>query len=244
MGIDTRAIRRPLRRTVPALALALALAIPAAPGAEAEAVVPVLTVSGEGRVEAAPDMAVVRLGVTRRADSPSAALEDMSAGTRAVLSRLREAGIAERDLQTAELTLGPVWHHDRDRGDREITGYEAANMVTVRVRDLDRLGAVLDAAVAVGAERFDGLQFALADPEAARDEARRRAVADALRKAELYAGAADTPLGPVLRIDEGGAPPPRPQTMRMAEMAMEGVPVAPGELEVSARVTVTFGPAP
>jgi hypothetical protein len=219
--------------------LALALTGPAV----AETVVPTITVSAEGRVEVAPDMASLRVGVVERAASPAEALERASAATRAMLERMAAAGIAPRDLQTSDLALDAVWRHDRERDEMQIAGYEARNVVTVRVRDLARLGQVLDEAVTVGANRFDGLRFGLSDPGAATDEARRRAVAEALRRAALHADAAGVPLGPVLRIVEEGSSAPRPQTMRGADMAEASpVPVAEGELEITARVTVHFGP--
>ncbi len=205
---------------------------------------PQIVVGGEGRVEAVPDMATLRLGVQQRADSPGAALELTSEATRAVLDRIEAAGVAARDVQTSELSLGPVWEYDQGRQSQRLAGFEASNMVTVRARDLDGLGALLDSVVTAGATRFDGLQFGLSEAVALQDEARRRAVADALRKAALYAEAAGVPLGPVTRISETAVSVPRPATLRSADMAMsEAVPVAQGEIEITARVTVEFGPA-
>lgn len=231
--------RAALWRPVGAVAMAMALAGPAA----AEGVAPAITVSAEGRVEVAPDMARLRVGVVERASAPAEALERASAATRAMLERMAAAGIAPRDLQTSELSLDAVWQRDPGRDEMRIAGYEARNVVTVRVRELSRLGEVLDEAVTVGANRFDGVQFGLSDPSGPADEARRRAVAEALRKAALYADAAGVPLGPVLRIVEEGTGTPRPQPMRSAEMvSSSAVPVAEGELEITARVTVHFGP--
>lgn len=211
-------------------------------GSEATVAAPVVTVAAEGRVEAVPDMATVRLEVTRRAGEPGAALEEMSAAAAAVLEQLQEAGIAARDVQTSGLSLQPVWVYDDERREQRLTGYEAGSTVTVRVRDLAVLGGVLDAAVAAGADGLGGLSFGLSQEAALRDEARRRALTEALRRAALYAEAAGVPLGPVTRIDEEGASPPRPPAGRMGDMVMaEGVPVAAGELEIVARVTVVFG---
>lgn len=205
---------------------------------------PTIVVVGEGRVEAVPDMATLRLGVQERADSPGAALERVSEATRAVLDRIEAAGVPSRDVQTSELSLGAVWEYDQDRQGQRLAGYEASNVVTVRARDLDGLGPLLDGVVAAGATRFDGLQFGLSESVALQDEARRRAVADALRKAALYAEAAGVPLGPVTRIGEESTGLPRPPTLRSADMAMsEAVPIAQGEIEVVARVTLEFGPA-
>lgn len=210
---------------------------------EAAAQAPAIIVTGEGRVEAAPDMATLHIGVRARAETPGAALEEMSDRAGAVLARMEAAGIAARDLQTSELRLAPVWQRDRDEPEPRLIGHEATTRVTVRLRDLAGLGAVLDAAVADGADSFDGLEFGIAEPRALADEARRRAVADALRKAELYAEAAGVPLGPVSRITEAATGTPRPMMLRDAPMAMEAaVPIAEGELEITARVTLHFGP--
>ena len=204
---------------------------------------PAIRVSGEGRVEAVPDMATLRVGVGARAETPGAAMAEVGAAAQAMLARMAEAGIAPRDLQTSELQLGPVWQHGRDGRAPVLLGYDASTQVTVRVRDLGQLGELLDAAVAEGADRFDGLSFGLSETQALADEARRRAVADALRKAELYAEAAGVPLGPVTRITEETVGQPRPVMLRDAPMAMEAaMPVAEGELEITARVTVHFGP--
>ena len=114
-------------------------------------------------------------------------------------------------------------------------------MLMVRVRDLSILGEVLDAVARDGANSFEGLTFGLADPAAAGDAARRAAVADARRKAALYAEAAGVALGPLLSFAESGGAPV-PQMMARAEMAMasDAVPVAPGELTLTQRVTLTY----
>jgi uncharacterized protein YggE len=233
---------------LPAAVLAATLAaglMALAPFAAAGQTPPAITVTGEGRVDAMPDMAVLRLGVEARADSPGEALAQVSEATRAVLERVAAAGVEPRDVQTSELALGPVWDYDQTRQQQRLVGYQAANIVSVRARDLDGLGGLLDAVVAAGATRFDGLQFGLSQTEALMDEARRRAVTDALRKAALYAEAAGVPLGPVTRIAEEAVSIPRPPMLRSADMAMsEAVPIAQGEIEIATRVTVHFGPAP
>lgn len=226
-----------------ALVLAMGEGGPAMGQTAEEMQPPAIRVSGEGRVEAVPDMATLRVGVGARAETPGAAMAEVGAAAQAMLARMAEAGVAPRDLQTSELQLGPVWQHDRDGRAPVLLGYDASTQVTVRVRDLGQLGGLLDAAVAEGADRFDGLSFGLSETQALADEARRRAVADALRKAELYAEAAGVPLGPVTRITEETVGQPRPVMLRDAPMAMEAaMPVAEGELAITARVTVHFGP--
>ncbi|MCP3972342.1 MAG: SIMPL domain-containing protein [Rhodobacteraceae bacterium] len=199
-----------------------------------------LTVTGEGRVDSVPDMATITVGVTHEARSAARALAETSAATAEVLRRLADAGIAPRDMQTRDLSLQPLWDNRSSSGSGpRVTGYEAGNTVMVRVRALEVLGAVLDEVVESGANRFHGLSFGLQDPGPARDEARRRAVAEAMRKAELYAVAAGLVLGPVLELSEAGAAGPAPEMMARAAMASP-VPVAAGEVSVAATVTMVF----
>ena len=206
-----------------------------------------IVVEAEGRASAAPDMATITLGVTAEAESAGAAVADMSQAAQEVIDRLAAEGIAARDLQTSALSLSPRWrgeHGSRD-APREIVGYVAETTVTARVRALDSLGGVLDAAVRSGANVFRGLSFGLSEPQPAQDAARRAAVAEALRRAELFAGAAGVSLGPLVRLEEAGGGQPRP--MMRAEMAVSDagpVPVAEGELDVTARVRMVWEIAP
>lgn len=231
-----------LTRPIRAVALALVLAAPTA--LRAEPPVPTITVTGEGRVDAAPDMATVTLGVTTQARTASEALSSNSANLTTVLDNLRAAGIEARDIQTTGLSLNPSWQYDQSGGNGRITGYVASNGVTVRVRALDRLGAVLDAAVKDGANTLNGIEFGLAEPGPAMDEARKRAVEEARRRAELLTAAAGVKLGRIVTISEGGGYAP-PMPMYRAEAASAApVPVAAGEITTSASVTVVWELAP
>ncbi|MGR3526622.1 MAG: SIMPL domain-containing protein [Paracoccaceae bacterium] len=200
-----------------------------------------ISVSGTGRVDLAPDMATVRIGVTHQDEDAAAALQQTSDAVAAMLARLTELGIAARDVQTAGLSLNPVW---RDRPEQQGQpmpwGFEASNVVSLRLRDIAALGEVLDALVADGANRLDGVSFGLQDPEASMDEARRLAVADARRKATLFAEAAGVALGKVIDLTETGMATPRPQMMEMAAMRADSVPVAAGEVGITASVQMTF----
>ena len=200
-----------------------------------------ISVSGTGRVDLAPDMATVRIGVTHQDEDAAAALQQTSDAVAAMLARLTELGIAARDVQTAGLSLNPVW---RDRPEQQGQpmpwGFEASNVVSLRLRDIAALGEVLDSLVADGANRLDGVSFGLQDPEASMDEARRLAVADARRKATLFAEAAGGALGQVIDLTETGMATPRPQMMEMAAMRADSVPVAAGEVGITASVQMTF----
>lgn len=221
--------------------LALALAVGAALAAPAQAQTAAqITVTGEGQVEASPDMATMTLGVTTEGTTPAEAMAANSAQLSAVLDRLKAAGTAEGDLQTTGLSLNPNWQQDATGNAPRIVGYVATNMLTVRIRALDTLGGVLDAAIGQGANTFNGVSFGLADPTPAMNEARRRAVADAMARAELLANAAGVALGPVLSITEG-APGGWPAPMfRMNEAASSPVPVAAGQVNTQASVTMVF----
>jgi len=216
-----------------------------AQGAAPATVPAMITVTGEGSVSAAPDMAVIPVGVETVADSARGALEANNARSEAVIARLKAAGIAPRDIQTTGLSLGPRYDYSSGGDNQKITGYVASNQVTARVRGLEGLGAVLDAVVADGANQLASIGFALQDPGPAMDEARRLAVADALSRARLLAAAAGVTLGPVLSIGDGaGQGGPVPLFRQAAEMAAGAVPVASGELTLSASVTMVFAIAP
>lgn len=225
-------------RILTSLLLAAVLAIPLALSAQAESAR--LVVIGEGRVDGRPDMATLTLGVTTQAVMAAPAMAANSSQLSAVLEQLRAAGIAERDLQTSGLSLNPIWDHSASGGAPQIRGYVASNMLSVRIRELDVLGEVLDAAVRDGANSFNGLAFGLSDPAPAMDEARRRAVADARHKAGILAEAAGVTLGAVVSIAEGGGNQPAPMFRLEASMADGAIPVAEGEVSLMAQVTMIF----
>lgn len=201
----------------------------------------VISVTGEGQVAAVPDMATLTLGVMVNGDTAKAALDANSAALAAAIKRLKDAGIEDRDIQTSGLSLGPIYDYSSSNGSPQaVLGYSASNMVTVRVRALDSVGAVLDAAVTDGANTLNGISFGLADPVPSTDEARKAAVVDARHKAELYAAAAGVKVGKVVSINEnGGYAPPMMRAEAMAGKS-DAVPVQAGELSIGASVTVTF----
>ena len=200
-----------------------------------------IIVTGEGRVDAVPDMAVITVGVTHEDRGADTAMRVVSDSVRQILARLEQSGVASGDIQTRQISLNAVWANRKpsDSGRPSITGFVASNTVLVRVRDLDRLGTILETLIDSGANDFSGLQFALQDPRPMMDQARTEAVADAIAKARLLADAAGITLGPVQSITEQGA---RPVLMRM-EMAAASdasMPVAAGEISVQATVSMVF----
>ncbi|MCB1313635.1 MAG: SIMPL domain-containing protein [Sedimentitalea sp.] len=200
-----------------------------------------ITVTGEGRVEAAPDMATISLGVTHENEQAKLAMEATSDAVARILERIAAMGVAPRDMQTRALSLSPVWsERTASDGNRaRITGFVASNTVMVRVRDLASLGRILDAVIEDGANDFNGLQFDVQNPEPLMDEARRAAVADAMARAALLAEAAGVTLGPVQSISEQGGMRPMGAMMDMA-MRESGVPIAAGEVSVEAMVSMVF----
>ncbi|WP_343079833.1 SIMPL domain-containing protein [Ostreiculturibacter nitratireducens] len=219
------------------LAVPLALAVPA----QAETDARHITVTGEGQVAATPDMAQISLGVTTEAESAAAALAANSEEMARVLAFLKAEGIEDRDLQTTGLSLYPLYEDSERAGRRapQIVGFTASNSLTIRVRALDRLGGLLDAVVGEGANTLNGLSFGLQDPADQLDEARRRAVADARRRAEILATAAGVTLGPVVSMTEQSGYP-MPMAMEASFAKAAPVPVAAGEMTVTANVTMIF----
>lgn len=206
---------------------------------------PRLTVEGRGAVAARPDMATLGIGVEMQAKTPSEAVEAMATQMGTLVEALRGTGLEERDIRTGQLSLSPVFAEPPEArgGAPEIASYIATNEVTVRIRDIGRVGEILGAGVSQGATRFGGLVFGLADPKPVADAALAEAMADALRKARLLAGAAGLSLGDIVEVTEiGGGGEPQPM-MEMRAMQAD-IPVAPGEIETGARVTVSFAILP
>ncbi|MCH7629427.1 MAG: SIMPL domain-containing protein [Proteobacteria bacterium] len=235
--------------------LALPLAAHAQQLSTAPVVAPgdaVLTVSADGQSTRAPDLAVFNAGVTTQAKTASAALSENAAKMNAVIAALKKAGIADRDVQTSNLSVNPVYGQPRrlpdgtTEGDPVIIGYQATNQVQVRQRKLDQYGKVIDTLVASGANQVNGPSFQLDNSDAAMDEARIEAMKKARARADLYARAAGMRVLRVLTINESGGWSPQPVMFARAEKMMDAAPspVAAGELEIRANVTVTYELAP
>lgn len=235
-----------LRRHAALLALAAAsLALPAAAetATPTPAPEPRVIVTGEGRADVAPDMATMTLGVSTFAPSAAQALSDNSARLTAVIEVVKTGGVEPRDIQTSGLMLSPQFDYSKEGSPPQVTGYMAQNMLTLRLRDLGKMGGVLDAVVGAGATDFSGLSYGLQDPKAAEDAARRDAVAQAKARAELYAGELGLALGPVRLLSEQTiASGPMPMMMRADAAYGKGgeVPLQGGEVSVTATVNVEY----
>ncbi|MHA7872445.1 MAG: SIMPL domain-containing protein [Hyphococcus sp.] len=202
-----------------------------------------ITVSGRGEAAAAPDMAVLSIGVRTDAQTAAAALRQNSADMAATIAKLKDLDVADRDIQTSGLSINPRYDYGERRSDPRVIGFTATNTLTVKLRDLDRAGAVIDQAVQSGANSLGGVQLTFADPKPLSDAARKDAVADARGKAALYAEAAGVRLGRVLSIQDGYVATPAPQPYATAALRMESdaaVPMQAGESTITASVTIVY----
>ncbi|MDH5832058.1 SIMPL domain-containing protein [Luteimonas sp. M1R5S18] len=201
-----------------------------------------LSVSAQAEASRVPDVASLSTGVVTQAADANAALKANSAEMAKVVAAIRAAGIAERDVQTSGISIQPQYRYAENQPP-VITGYQASNTVNVRVRDIARLGDVLDALVASGANQVNGPSFEIDEPEAAYDEARQSALKLARARAEMYAESLGLRVRRIVSISEGGGfQPPMPMMVKAQAMdaRMESAPVAPGETTLSANLDVVF----
>jgi len=204
----------------------------------------VLTVQGAAEARVAPDVATVRLGIVGQAPTADAAQRRVNEVAGDILDAIRDVGIREPEIQTARLVLNPVYSRQESAEDMpQIVAYRASNTVTVRVEDLSRVGRVIDAGLEAGANQLEGVAFGLTDDLPARESALEDAIAEARRKANVMARALDVRLEGVLSVDEGGVFVQAPRMeMARATAFQEAVPtpVSPGEVTVSASVTIRY----
>jgi len=208
--------------------------------------IPRILITGEGSVDLAPDMAILTLTVTRQAETARAALDANSAAMSDVMAAMKAEGIAPRDLQTSGFSIQPnyLYPPQQPSGKREppqIVGYTVRNGLTVRVRDISKVGAMLDKSVSLGVNEGGNIVFANNDPSEAISQARSMAMKDAMAKANTLAGAAGVKIVKVLEISEQSF---NPRPMPMAEMtmarSMDAVPVATGENTYRVTVNASF----
>ncbi len=214
----------------------------------AEQPVPVIRVSGQGEEFLAPDMAILTLGVLREAETAREALDANSAAMKDVVAAMKDAGVEDRDLQTSNFSVQPRYVYPKQQRDGtqeapKIVGYTVSNQLTVRIRDLSKLGSVLDTAIGLGVNNDGNIRFTNDDPSAAIDTARENAMKDARNRADTLARAAGVKLGQVLEISENFSQPrptPIARTIRSTEMAAQSVPVQAGENRYSVNVQAVW----
>jgi uncharacterized protein len=199
-----------------------------------------LIVSGEGSIAVPPDYAEITSGVTTRATTGREATDANSKQMAAVNAALRNAGIAQNDVQTVRFSVSPVYGPPPPNSAPKLVGYSVSNQVRVKVRQIAKVGEILDALIAAGATDAGSVQFLHSDASRALDQARQAAIADARRKAEIYAQAAGLTLGAVAWISEEPAYAP-PVPMAAPRMySATAVPIAPGEDTLRVRITVGY----
>jgi uncharacterized protein YggE len=201
-----------------------------------------ISVTGEATVSVPPDLAQIDGGVTTEAKTAREASDTNNAAMGKVLLALKGAGIDEKDFQTSRLSLQPQYAPNRS-GPNAVVGYRASNRVTIRLRDVTQVASVIDVLVAAGANELGGINFTVSAASKLLDDAREQAIADARRKAEIYAKATGVTLGSPLSISEDGSPGPMPYRRMSAGMA-PSAPVAQGEETLRVAVSVSWAIKP
>lgn len=219
-----------------AIALLAACSPDARPGA-------LISVTAQAQAKTTPDLATINLGVQSRGATAKAAQDAQAAKMTAIIATLEAQGVDDDDIQTSQVGLNPitVWN---ERGESRVTGYESVNTVAVQVRDLTKVSTIIDAIVADGSNRIDGIAFSMDDAEKAEADAHAEAVRKARARAEGYAAGAGLKVHRLVSIVEpgGSSMPPMP----MDGMAMRAVaeatatPIMPGQVSTGAAVTVVF----
>jgi len=203
-------------------------------------------VSGQGKVTAVPDIATLRLGIEAEEASVADAQTQAATAMESVMTALAENGVAEKDIQTQYFSIRRITRWDRDKEEEVVTGYRVTNVVTVKIRDIDKIGTIIDAVAEAGGDltRIDSIDFSVDDPSNYYDEARQKAMAEARDKAEQLAELAGVTLGKPTYISEGIQVPPITRGVVYEEMAVGApvptTPITPGELEVSLSVQVVY----
>lgn len=245
---------KPLKRVSPQRSLSIgagvaaalsALMFAAAAMAQGGPAVPALAVSGNAEVAAAPDRATVSLGAVVESKQAQDAQKQIGQIMQRVIKDIKAQGIPDEKIRTAGLSLNPVYSHPAPRAGQEpeaprIAGYRAANTVRVQVDDLERVGGVIDAGIAAGANQLSGLTFELRDDLKHRQRALQLAAQEARSKAEAMAAALNLQLGEVIEVREESGPTAYPAERRLAAPSAAGTPIQPGQVQVSAGVQVRF----
>lgn len=202
-----------------------------------------LDINATGEATRIPDVAVISAGVVTRASTATAALEQNSAQMNRVRAALKRAGIADRDIQTSNISLNPEYRY-ADNQPPALTGYTASNQVNVRFRDIRNTGKILDALVAEGANQLNGPNLTIDEPEAALDEARSKALAVGRARAELYARSLGMRVVRLVAVTESGGgyapPPPMPVAVMAARGERDYAKIDPGEQKLSVSLGMTF----
>jgi uncharacterized protein len=230
----------PMKQRISLAAAFVAATLFAAPALAETDFPAAISVTGEAQVSAPPDLAELDAGVASDGKTAREAAEANNAAMSKVLAALKGAGLEDKDYQTSRLSLQPQYAPNRP-GPSPIVGYRASNRVSVKLHDVAKVASVIDTLVTAGANDVGNINFTVTQASKLLDDAREKAIADARRKAEIYAKAAGVMLGAPLSISEEGAPAPvfRGKMMAAAPMATS-TPIAQGEETLSVTVAVTY----
>ena len=238
-----------MRHALLAAASLAAAALPAAADAQQAAAITQtiagtrLDVSATGEVTRVPDLAVINAGVVTRAATAGGAIQQAATRMARVREALRQAGIADRDIQTSNISLEPQYTYANNQPPK-LNGYAATNQLSIRFRDIENTGKILDALVKEGANQISGPNLTIDKPEAALDEARGKAVAAARARADLYARSLGMRVVRVVSVSESGGsypvPPPMPMYARAEAAQAADSKIEAGEQKVQVNLAVTF----
>jgi uncharacterized protein len=205
----------------------------------------IISLSGHGEVRATPDLATVSMGVMSSAETARAALDANTKAMTDLMAVLAAAKIENKDISTSNFAVSPRLDYGQNNGQPpKVIGYDVTNTVSVTLHKLEMIGDLLDKAVSSGSNQINGISFSVANPQAAMDEARKQAVKDAKRKADLYVAATSTALGNIISLNEGAAyQPPQPMMMQAKMAASDGgaaVPISQGEQVIAVDVSIAW----
>ncbi len=227
-----------------ALALSIFLVASLPSRAEGNNSKAVISITGLGEISASPDIARITSGVVSQAKTAAKSLQSNSAAMTRIIAGLKVAGIGAKDIRTSGFSVNPTYFYDQKnrRNPPKIIGYEVRNQVHITVRQRDELGSILDKMITLGANQINGISFAIDKPQKLLDEARKRAVEDALRKVEIYVAATNSKLGRIISISEGQARPPVRQFVQRLEArsVRADVPIEAGQQALRIQVNITW----
>jgi uncharacterized protein YggE len=203
-------------------------------------------VNGEGKVTATPDTAILRVGIEAQEATVAQAQDEAAVAMKGVMDALKGEGVKEEDIQTQYFNIQKVTRWDNDKQQEVILGYRVTNVVTAKIRDIAKAGAVIDVVAVAGGDltRIDGISFTIDDPTPYQAQARELAVADAAAKAKTLADVADIKLGKATYISESSYTPGpiyRGDMIAAAESAPKAeTPISPGEMEITVNVQIAY----
>ena len=242
LRLPMRSRQRRIDRAPLRILAALAGGLLTAPALAEDTPPPTISVTGEASVSVPPDLAQIDAGVSTEAKTAREASEANNAAMGKVLLALKGAGIEEKDFQTSRLSLQPQYAANRS-GPNAVTSYRATNRVTIKLHDVTKVAGTIDLVTGAGANELGGINFMVSSASKLLDEAREQAIADARRKAEIYAKAAGLTLGAPVRISEDGGPGPV-SFRRMSAGVAAAAPIAQGEETLHVTVSVSWAIKP